>query len=194
MPPAQLRLSPGLAEVHNNLGNVLRERGVLDEAVASYQRSLNCRPDYAEAHNNLGISFKEQGRLADALASYRRAIDLDPTFAAAHSNLLYALVFSPDHEPRAILEEHRLWSRRHAEPVGASIEPHTNDRNPDRRLRVGYVSPDFREHAESFFTVPLLSAHDRKNFEIFCYADLNRPDSMTATIRSCATSGARRWG
>ncbi len=181
-----LRLNPGLAEAHNNLGNVLRERGVLDEAVESYLRSLNCRPDYAEAHNNLGISFREQGRLADALASYRRAIDLDPTFAAAHSNLLYALIFSPDHEPRAILEEHRLWSRRHAEPVGASIEPHTNNRNPDRRLRVGYVSPDFREHAESFFTVPLLSAHDHQNFEIFCYADVNRPDGITARIRSCA--------
>jgi predicted O-linked N-acetylglucosamine transferase (SPINDLY family) len=181
-----LRLNPGLAETHNNLGNVLRDRGALDEAVASYQRSLCFRPAYAEAHNNLGIALREQGRLADALAAYRRAIDLDPTFAAAHSNLLYALVFSPDHEQRTIREEHRLWSRRHAEPLGASIQRHTNNRNPDRRLRVCYVSPDFREHAESFFTIPLLSAHDHQEFEIFCYADVNRPDSITATIRSYA--------
>jgi predicted O-linked N-acetylglucosamine transferase (SPINDLY family) len=181
-----LRLNPDLAETHNNLGNVLREGGALDEAIASYQRSLTCRPDYAEAHNNLGITFREQGRLADALASYRRAIDLDPTFAAAHSNLLYALIFSPDHEPWAILEEHRFWSRRHAEPLASSIQPHDNNRNPDRRLRVGYVSPDFREHAEAFFTVPLLSAHDHQNFEVFCYADVTRPDAITATIRSFA--------
>jgi predicted O-linked N-acetylglucosamine transferase (SPINDLY family) len=181
-----LRLNPALAETHNNLGNVLRERGVLDEAVASYQRSLDCRPDYAEAYNNLGISLREQGRLIDALASYRRAIDLDPTFAAAHSNLLYALIFSPDHDSRSILEEHRLWSRCHAQPVGATIQPHTNNRNPGRRLRVGYVSPDFREHAESFFTIPLLSAHDHQNFQVFCYADVNRPDGITARIRSCA--------
>jgi predicted O-linked N-acetylglucosamine transferase (SPINDLY family) len=181
-----LGLNPGLAEPHNNLGNILRERGALDEAVACYQRSLHCRPDYAGALNNLGIALREQGRLSDAIASFRRAIEINPTFTAAHSNLLYALIFSPDHNARSILQEHRLWNRRHAEPLAASIRPHTNYRNPDRPLRVGYVSPDFREHAESFFTVPLLSAHDHHNFEIFCYADGKRPDGMTARIRSCA--------
>jgi predicted O-linked N-acetylglucosamine transferase (SPINDLY family) len=180
-----LRLNPGLAEAHNNLGNVLRERGALDEAVACYERSLQCRPEYAEALNNLGIALREQGRLSDAIASYRRAIDVHPAFAAAHSNLLYALIFSPDHDPQSILEEHRLWNCRHAEPLAASIQPNTNNRNPDRRLRIGYVSPDFREHAESFFTVPLLSAHDHHNLEIVCYSDVKRPDGITARIRSC---------
>jgi predicted O-linked N-acetylglucosamine transferase (SPINDLY family) len=50
-------------------------------------------------------------------------------------------------------------------------------------LRIGYVSPDFREHCQSFFTIPLLSNHDRKAFEIFCYADLRRPDAVTQRIR-----------
>ena len=130
-----LSLNPGLAEAHNNLGNVLRERGEIDEAVAAYQRSIQCRPDYAEAHNNLGIAFREQGRLTDALASYRRAIDLDPTFAAAHSNLLYALIFSPDHDPGRSSKNTTSGAVSTPSPLASSIQPHTNDRNPDRRLR-----------------------------------------------------------
>ena len=75
---------------------------------------------------------------------------------AAYSNLLYTLAFCPGYDARAILEEHRLWSRRYAEPLARPSQPHPNDRSPHRRLRIGYVSPDFRDHAQSFFTAPLL--------------------------------------
>ncbi|QEH37623.1 TPR repeat-containing protein YrrB [Aquisphaera giovannonii] len=182
------------AEVHNNLGNVLRELGRLDEAVACYEASIARRPGYADAHNNLGTALREQGRLAEALACYRRAIEIDPALAAAHSNLLYALIFCPDHERRDILEEHLRWSRRHAEPLSGSAGPHANARDPGRRLRVGYVSPDFRDHAESFFTVPLLEAHDHQGFEIFCYADISRPDGITARLRACADAWRETTG
>jgi len=103
-----------------------------------------------------------------------------------HSNLLYTRVFCPGYDAQAIFEEHRRWSRQHAEPLARFIQPHSNDRSLHRRLRIGYVSPDFRDHAESFFTVPLLSAHDHQSFEIFCYADVAWPDGITARLRSYA--------
>ncbi|HKM54151.1 MAG TPA: tetratricopeptide repeat protein, partial [Isosphaeraceae bacterium] len=140
----------------------------LPEAVACYRRALQLKPDYAEAHSNLGNALKDQGKLNEAVACYRRALELKPDYAWVHSNLLYTRVFCPGCDAQAIFEEHRRWSRQHAEPLARFIQPHSNDRSLHRRLRIGYVSPDFRDHAESFFTVPLLSAHDHQSFEIFC--------------------------
>ncbi|MGA2442648.1 MAG: hypothetical protein ABSH08_16970, partial [Tepidisphaeraceae bacterium] len=94
--------------------------------------------------------------------------------------------FHPGCDARMIYEENRRWNQQHAEPLKKLIQPHANNRDADRRLRIGYVSPDFRDHCQSFFTIPLLSNHDREGFEIFCYADVGRPDAVTERIRGCA--------
>ncbi len=175
---------PDYVEVHNNLGNALKDHDALDDAVASFRRALQLRPDYSEAHNNLGNALKDQGKLDEALACYRRAIELNPQFVNAHSNLIYTRVFCPsptDHEPWA---DHQQWNLHHAAPLAPCIEPHLPDRSTDRRLRIGYVSPDFRDHCQSFFMTPLLSSHDREAFEIVCYADVARPDQITDRLRA----------
>jgi protein O-GlcNAc transferase len=181
-----LELRPDFAEVHYNLGNALKNQGKLDDAVACYRRTLELEPDYAEAQMTLGNAFKDQGNLDEALACYHRALELKPDFVDAHCNLVYAQVFCPGYDAQTLYEELRRWNQQHAEPLGKFIQPHLNDRSPDRRLRVGYVSPNFRNHAESYFTLPLLSAHDHQNFEIFCYADVVCLDGITARLRSCA--------
>jgi tetratricopeptide (TPR) repeat protein len=78
---------PGDAEAHGNLGNALRARGRLDEAVASHRRAVAISPGYAGAHNDLGSALQDLGRLEESAASYRRAIELNPRFAVAHVNL-----------------------------------------------------------------------------------------------------------
>lgn len=177
---------PDYAEAYNNLGNAFQDQAKIDDAIACYRRALALRPDHAEAHNNLGNAFRLRGDPDEAVACYRRALELKPDCAEAHSNLLYGLSFFPGYDAETIWQEHRRWSRQWAEPLAGAVQPHGNDRSPGRRLRVGYVSPDFRSHAESFFTVPLFSAHDRDNFEIFCYADVLSPDGITERLRSCA--------
>ncbi len=154
--------------------------------MAWYRQAIKRDPAYAEAYNNLGNTLKDEGNLDDAVASFRRAMQLKPDDHTAHSNLLYTLIFCPGWDARAILEEHRLWSRRFAEPLARQIQPHPNDCTADRRLRIGYVSPDFRDHVLAFSTTPLLSAHDHENFEIYCYANVARPDGITARLRSLA--------
>lgn len=181
-----IALRPKDAVAYNNLGIVLKEQGKLDEAVDSYNRALELRPDFGNAHNNLGNALKEQGRLDEAIASLRRATEFPSEVVNAYSNLLYTLVFCPGYDAGAILEEHRRWNRQLAEPLARLIQPHSNDRSPDRRLRIGYVSPDFRNHAESFFTAPLLAAHDHQDFEIYCYSDVVQPDQITTRLRSYA--------
>ena len=181
-----LVLKPDSAEVHGNLGNALKKQGKLDEALACCRRALELKPDHAEAHSNLGAAFKDQAKLEEALACFRRALELKPDYAEAHSNLLYTQIFCPDYDARTLYDEHRRWNERHAAPLAKFIGPHGNDRSPGRRLKIGYVSPDFRRHSVAFFTVPLFSAHDHRDFEIVCYADVVRPDDITARLRGYA--------
>jgi predicted O-linked N-acetylglucosamine transferase (SPINDLY family) len=181
-----LSLKPDYATAHSNLGNVLKDLGKLDEAVACYERALEIQPDLALVHNNLAVALSGQGNLDEAVASYRRALELKPDLAQAQSNYLYTLYFCPSYDARRVYEEHRRWERRHAAPLAKFIQPHSNDRSPCRPLRVGYVSPDFRQHPVGLFLLPLLANHDRENFEIFCYSSVERPDAITDRCRALA--------
>ena len=93
--------------------------------------------------------------------------------------------FQAEH-PQPLLDESRRWSARHEAPYRGTHEPHPNDATPSRRLRIGYVSPDFRDHCQTLFTVPLLSHHDHEQFEVFCYASVTRPDDLTQRVAAHA--------
>jgi predicted O-linked N-acetylglucosamine transferase (SPINDLY family) len=147
---------------------------------------VRLNPDHAEAHANLGLGLMERGQLDEAIAEYRVALGLKPDSPDIHSNLVRVLHYHPGFDAQAILDECRRWNARHAEPLGIEIRPHANLADPERRLRVGYVSSEFRDHVDSFFTVPLLSNHDHREFEVFCYADVARPDALTGRLRGLA--------
>jgi protein O-GlcNAc transferase len=181
-----LALKPNLPWGHNNLGVALKDRGNLDESVACFRRTLQLMPGYAEGHNNLGIALKEQGMLDEAADCYRRAVELKPDSAGAHSNLVYTLNFSADCDARQIYAAARRWNQQHAERLAKSSTPHANQRSADRRLRIGYVSPDFRLHPVGRFLLPLVEAHDHREFEIFCYASLPVEDAISERFRTCA--------
>ena len=189
-----LQLDPDLAGAHSNLGNALKDQGRIEEAIAAYHRALQSKPDSAEAHGNLGIALVDQGQLKPAMAAYRRALELRPNFAAAHSNLLLGLHYLPDSDATNLFSEHCRWAEIHARPLAQPAARHGNDRNPERRLRIGYVSPDFREHSVAFFIEGLLAAHDREQVEVFCYADLVREDGVSERLRQSAAHWRRITG
>ena len=182
---AGLAVKPDFPEAYSNLGNVLLETSRPDEAIECFRRALELRPDYADAHNNLGNALKESGRLDEALEHYRKAADLTADYRMA-GNLLYVMHFHPDFGSRAIYQAHARWNDRFAKPLAESIRPHQNDRTADRRLKIGYVSPDFREHPVGRFMLPLMEHHDHERFEIFCYTDLRNEDSLTQQLKSHA--------
>ncbi len=180
-----IALKPDHADAHYNLGIALRDNGQLDEAIAAYQQAIALNPNFPKACNNLGNALKDAGRLDEANSAYRQAVSLDPGNATRDGNLVYSLHFHPNYDARAIAQELRRWNQLHAEPLQKFNQTHSNDRNPDRRLRIGYVGADFRDHCQSLFMIPLLSNHDRAQFELFCYAQVGRPDAVTERIRGC---------
>jgi predicted O-linked N-acetylglucosamine transferase (SPINDLY family) len=179
-----LRLDPDNPEAYNNMGVAWAADGHHDEAIADLRRALELRPDFAMAHSNLAISLQSLGLLDEALEHHRRAISLGDAGAGPHSNLLYALNYHPASTPETLFAEHRAWAERWADPLTAASPPHSNDRAPDRWLRLGYVSPHFRAHAVNFFVEPILHCHDPAKFETFCYSDVEHEDETTARLRS----------
>jgi len=178
-----LQLRPDFAQAWNNLGVALAEQRRSDEAIAAYRRALELQPDHVEAGNNLGAALKDQGNLDEAIAAFRRALQLQPEHAKVHSNLVYTLHFHPAFDPRSIASERERWNRRFCEPRKRFILPHTNDPSPSRRLRIGYVSPEFCDHVVGRNLLPLFEHHNREQFEIYCYSGVARPDRFTAEFR-----------
>lgn len=178
---AAIRLRPGFVAALNNAATLLRMLGRLAAAEAHLREALAVEPHHSVTHNNLGNVLKDQGRLAEGIDCFRRALTCDPCNVVAHSNLAYALTFQAEHA-QALLHECRRWSARHEAPFRGTHRPHSNDPGTGRRLRVGYVSPDFRDHCQTLFTLPLLSHHDHGKFEIFCYSSVARPDDLTQRV------------
>ncbi|OQX27114.1 MAG: hypothetical protein BWK80_06900, partial [Desulfobacteraceae bacterium IS3] len=99
------------------------------------------------------------------------------------SNLLFTLQYGSGHSPEWLFEQHRLWHEKHAAPLASEIKAHSNEQKLEKRLRVGYLSPDFRGHSCAYFLEPLFRAHDKTQVEIFCYAEVQNADPVTARFR-----------
>lgn len=178
-----VELQPDLADTRLSLGNLCIRTGQLDDAAEQYRQIALRAPDDAAAHNRLGKVLAIQGNLETARDHFLEAVRLQPRMARAHSNYLMTLNYQADVEPAASLAEHRFWERLHGPGL---IGPPSFENEPwvNRRLRIGYVSPDFRQHAAAHFIEPLLAGHDRLQFELFAYGDLETPDNTTTRIAS----------
>jgi len=179
-----LRYQPGNAELHSNLGSVLQAKGLVDEAVACYKQALQINPNLP-AYDSLGSALTGQGKFDEALVAYREGLRRQPGNVMVYSNLLLTLNYMPDVTPADIYKEHCRWGELHGNPPGR-VKSHKNQRDPDRCLRVGYVSPDFRAHSVAYYIEPLLASHHRETLEVFCYSLVPRLDETTERLRAMA--------
>jgi protein O-GlcNAc transferase len=181
-----IELRPDFADAYKNLGPALQGQGRCDEAVESCRRATELRPNDAGAFVNLAHALKDQGRIDEAICCFRRALEVDPWNYVAHSGLVFTLWYSRSYGMDEICQEHKKWCAKWAEPLANQITVHANDRTPSRRLRIGYVSSAFRNHAAALFALPLFRSHNHEHFEIVCYSDVGNPDSFTSQHRACA--------
>jgi predicted O-linked N-acetylglucosamine transferase (SPINDLY family) len=187
---AALYLAPAHLAALNNLGNVLKLTGDLDGAAAAFEDVLRQAPS-APVWSNLGLTRLEQGRLGDALAAFDAALRLDPSSASAASNRLLARNYDPTASVGQLLEEHAWWGTQFA---ATASEPAAATPLGGRKLRLGYVSPDFRRHPLASFLEPLLSNHDRERFEVFAYAEVAQPDPVTERLQRLVAGWRSTWG
>ena len=176
-----LALKPNHVETLNNMGGLCIQAGKYDEAEATLKKSMEIRPSIA-AVNYLGILFMNFGRLEEAVAQYKRGLEISPGHVSMHSNLLLAMVYAASVSPDELSQAARSFGKNIADPVIQKKE-FLNHRNPDRKLRIGYVSPDFRRHAVNYFFEHLLNNHDRNNFEIYGYSCNAAEDDITQRLK-----------
>jgi predicted O-linked N-acetylglucosamine transferase (SPINDLY family) len=177
-----LALRPNYPDAHNSLGVALEGLGQADEAQTHYREATTLRPDFADAWSNLGTSLTEQGRVPESIEVLKKAVSLraDPRTA---SNMLLALTYSSDLSVWSLREEHISWATRFADPFNPVIPRRPSDRRSDRRLKIGYVSGDFRTHAAAGLIEVLLRHHDRSGYHITCYPNGTRANESTERLR-----------
>lgn len=179
-----LLFQPGHAGFLCNRGVALNELGRLEEAVATYDEAIRINSNHDVAHKNRGVALNELGRNAEAIAAHDEAIRIKPDDAEAHSNRLMALHYGKTAGAHAFLPYARQYGAQFDRP--SPSRPFANAPDPERRLRVGYVSADFRRHAVGFLLAEVLASHAPSAVEVFCYSNNPRDDDLTARLRRSA--------
>jgi len=179
-----IEINPGFAEAHNNLGNVYKIMGRLAEAESSYRQALRLKPEFSLAHSNLGNALQDQGRLDEAVASYRVALELDPDFAQAYNSLLFCLSHDATISPQKLYDEHCGFGAQFEVPLQPTWPVHRNSREPERKLILGFVSGDLREHPVAYFIEPLLAELARsKALSMHAFYNHAADDSVSQRLR-----------
>jgi predicted O-linked N-acetylglucosamine transferase (SPINDLY family) len=179
-----LVLQPDHVELLNNLGNVLKDLGRLDEAIAHYERALQLDPTYFKAHNNLGNAFKELGLLDQAVACYQNTLQLDPQQLDTLSNLLFVMSYHPQCTPAQYLAH----AVHYGNMASASARPFSAWAAPGKRLRVGLVSGDLRNHPIGYFLESILLHINTEQIELIAYSTKPHEDELTARIKPYFTN------
>ena len=156
---------------------------MLNQAKSSVHRAVEIQPNYVEALANLGSILKELGSLDEAEACFRRALQLKPGYTMVFSNLLFVLNYHPDRSADEIFRAYQEFDAAYCLPYKKYWQKYLNSRDVRRRLRVGYVSPDFRRHSVQYFLEPLLANHNKRTVEVFAYAELAVEDSVTSRYK-----------
>jgi len=151
-------------------------------AIDALEQALRADPNHYGAVRYLADFYAKIGDPEAGIAVLTRYLSSHPAATEMFSQYLFMLNYSPRCTPEELLQAHRQWAGRQAKPP--VIAAHSNGKEPGRRLRIGYVSPDFRQHAVSFFIEPVLERHDRAQFEVFLYSRTRRADATTARLKA----------
>jgi predicted O-linked N-acetylglucosamine transferase (SPINDLY family) len=181
-----LQIKSDYTDALNNLGTAWDVKGHLSQAISCYRKTIEIDPYYVHAYNNLGSALKDSGDLREAERYFRHALHIQSDYIAAQSNMLLTMNYDSRYTAETVFSEHIQFAERFEKPLTADQVPHLNEPAPDRRLRIGYVSPDFKRHSVSYFIEPVLLSHNHDNYEIYCYADVLVPDDVTRRLHGYA--------
>ncbi|MBF0357199.1 MAG: tetratricopeptide repeat protein [Magnetococcales bacterium] len=181
-----IEINPNSAQAYSNLGLALQEQGRLDAAINSFHKAISIKSDFADAHAGIAGVLRDQGRLNEAVNSYQKAIAIKPDRPDYYSRFLFLISYYCLFSDREILEHHKHWDKVHGSHDLRNGFRHPVETQPNKKLKIGYISPDFKRHAVSNFLRGVIKNHDRNNFKIYCYANVSTPDAITAEFKASA--------
>lgn len=175
---------PSLGTAYHYLGRLQFEQRDLENAVVNLMRAVELDPSDLYALSSLGFAYMEMGKSEIAEACFRTVVQIDPTNSQAHGCLLFFMSNKADACQRELFEEHRKWGALHGavEAICSDWKSSGREQNKTKRLRIGYVSPDFCNHAVNKFFLPVLQSHRPEQVETFCYAEVAVPDETTEQL------------
>ncbi|MEQ8664771.1 MAG: tetratricopeptide repeat protein [Rhodospirillales bacterium] len=168
----------------NNLAITLRDLDRFDDAEAMYKKCIELDDDNAYGFNNLAILLMEMGKGKESIEYYQKALDHKPDYKGARSNMMFYMNYLSEYSPQELYEAHREFQRFHVAPEIPGSVYHPNQPDPERKLKIGYLSADFYGHAVSYFIDAALKYHDKENFEVTCYAHVPTPDAITERLKN----------
>ena len=181
-----IRRVPQSAEAHSNLGQSYLKLGRLADAHRALTKSVEYAPHRSELRNNLGVLQQLIGDVDGAIMTFQAILDSDPQALLAERNLKIAVLNSPQWNADALFNLHEKFGKRHLKYRARNKSFSNHDFNPDRRLRVAYVSSDFHDHPVGNNLLPLIRHHDPSQVEVYLYANLEMADGHTETFHDLA--------
>ena len=178
------RLNPGAAVSHFNLAMILRDQRRPVEAEPAAREAVKVAPDMPEAWLVLGAVLSAQVRHPEAGECFQKALALRPEYDDAWDHLLFSMTYSEHWSSREVYDAHVQWGRRFPSSRERSFDP--SHLQPGHRLRIGYLSPDYRQHPIANFIEAPLKHYDRGRFEVFCYHTDERADAVTSRLKAHA--------
>jgi predicted O-linked N-acetylglucosamine transferase (SPINDLY family) len=178
--------SPNTSGLANNLAMLYTEVGRFDEAITIANEVLETGDECAALYNSRGNAYLAMRRLKEAGQDFHRAFELDPTAWMSFSNEIMIQHYRDDIPAETIAANHRAFGVAMAEAFPDVKRVWSGIRDVNRRLRIGFVSPDFRSHSVAFFFEPVLQHRDRSRFEVFCYSAVRNPDPFTTKFQRLA--------
>lgn len=169
----------GHGPLRNNLALVLKRLHCFADSEAALRDLVADHPGDSDAWSNLGEVCKAQGKLNEAAGALRCALACTASHRSVHDNLLLLLQYLPQISRVELAQEHRRYGE-HFPPQPAAA--HRNSPDPERPLRIGYLSPDIRRHAAARFIEPLLRGRDRRNFQVLLYGQLQDLDEVSQRL------------
>lgn len=176
---AAVKLHPEYADAWFNLGNTKTFQHDLFQAEEIYRKVISIQPNYTNAYYKLGHILQEQGRPQEAEIALKQALALQPDHMEAFSTWLFTVNYNPDKSSEEVFDTYKEFNKRFCEPLHNNWEPHRNNRDSNRTLRIGYVAPGFKKHPARFFLKPLLENHNKNSFEIFAFIDTLEENAST---------------
>lgn len=184
-------VNPGFSQALYNLANVYRDTDRFGDGERTLRKAIDVRPDYAMAWNSLGTLLGDMGRSDEAVDAFDQAVLFAPDSGPYASNRLCALQYTSDITDQQLAEAHTEWYWLHVAPYIEADPAPRSDTDPNRTLKVGFVSPDFGLHPVGFLSAPLFEHLSSDDVETFVFS--TRPEALDDTLSKRIQSACDHW-